>query len=50
MAKPLLVIGTRNYSSWSLRPWLLLRHLGIAFEERVLHFGSPEFAVEVARL
>lgn len=50
MAKPLLVIGTRNYSSWSLRPWLLLRHLGIAFEERVLHFGSPELAVEVARL
>ena len=50
MAKPLLVIGTRNYSSWSLRPWLLLRHLGIDFEERVLHFGSPEFAAEVARL
>lgn len=50
MSKPLLVIGTRNYSSWSLRPWLLLRHLGIAFEERVLHFGSPEFTSEIARL
>ena len=50
MAKPLLVMGTRNYSSWSLRPWLLLRHLGIEFEERVLHFGTPEFAAEVARL
>jgi glutathione S-transferase len=50
MLKPLLVIGTRNYSSWSLRPWLLLRHLGIAFEERVLHFGSAEFATEIARL
>ncbi len=50
MATPLLVMGTRNYSSWSLRPWLLLRHLGIAFEERVLHFGTPEFAAEVARL
>ena len=23
-----LVIGNRNYSSWSLRPWILLRHLG----------------------
>ncbi len=50
MAKPLLVMGTQNYSSWSLRPWLLLRHLGIQFEERVLHFGTPEFATEVARL
>lgn len=50
MAKPLLVMGTRNYSSWSLRPWLLLRHLDVAFEERVLHFGTPEFAAEVARL
>lgn len=50
MATPLLVMGTRNYSSWSLRPWLLLRHLGITFEERVLHFGTLEFAAEVARL
>ena len=29
-----LVVGTRNYSSWSMRPWLLLRHMGVAFEER----------------
>jgi glutathione S-transferase len=28
-----LVIGNKNYSTWSLRPWLLLRHHGIAFEE-----------------
>lgn len=28
-----LVIGNKNYSSWSLRPWLLLTHMGIAFEE-----------------
>lgn len=28
-----LVIGNRNYSSWSLRPWLLLRHLCLAFDE-----------------
>jgi glutathione S-transferase len=28
-----LVIGDRNYSSWSLRPWLILKHLGLAFEE-----------------
>ncbi|MBF8270854.1 MAG: glutathione S-transferase family protein [Gammaproteobacteria bacterium] len=28
-----LVIGNKNYSSWSLRPWLLLRQIGIGFEE-----------------
>lgn len=29
-----LYIGNKNYSSWSLRPWLLLRHCGIPFVER----------------
>lgn len=29
-----LYFGNRNYSSWSLRPWLLMTHFGIAFEER----------------
>jgi glutathione S-transferase len=29
-----LIVGTRNYSSWSMRPWLLMRHLGVAFVER----------------
>lgn len=28
-----LIFANRNYSSWSLRPWLVLRHFGIAFEE-----------------
>lgn len=28
-----LVIGSKNYSSWSLRPWLLLRHFNVPFEE-----------------
>jgi glutathione S-transferase len=28
-----LVIGNKNYSSWSLRPWLFLKHHGIPFEE-----------------
>ena len=31
-----LVIGNKNYSSWSLRPWLALRHVGIPFDERLL--------------
>ena len=33
-----LHIANRNYSSWSLRPWLLLRMLGIPFEERMVPF------------
>jgi len=45
-----LVIGTRNYSSWSLRPWLLLRQLGLPFAERQYHFDTPEFASEVPKL
>lgn len=32
-AAPTLVIGNKNYSSWSLRPWLLLTHFNIDFEE-----------------
>ncbi|HUA80894.1 MAG TPA: glutathione S-transferase family protein [Dyella sp.] len=33
-----LYIGNKNYSSWSLRPWVLLSELGIAFEEKVTPF------------
>ena len=40
-----LFIGNKNYSSWSMRPWLLMKHAGIAFEERALRLdwaeGSP---------
>jgi glutathione S-transferase len=35
-----LVIGNKNYSSWSLRPWVLLTHAGIPFEEVQLKFGD----------
>lgn len=35
MAQPVLHIGDKNYSSWSMRPWLALRHGGVAFEERL---------------
>lgn len=33
MNKPLLVIGNKNYSSWSLRAWLMLKHAGVDFDE-----------------
>lgn len=38
-----LVIGNKNYSSWSLRPWLLLRHFAVPFEEVRLPLETPEF-------
>jgi glutathione S-transferase len=44
-----LLIGNKNYSSWSLRPWLLLRQAGISFEEELLRFGTPDFAPRVKR-
>ena len=44
-----LVIGNRNYSSWSLRPWILLRHLGLEFAEVRLPLDTPEFAREIGR-
>jgi len=44
-----LVIGNKNYSSWSMRPWVLLRELGIPFEEKKLRFGSEEWAREIGR-
>ena len=33
-----LVIGNKNYSSWSMRPWVLMKHFGVAFEEIKLRF------------
>lgn len=47
-----LLIGNKNYSSWSMRPWVLMKQLGIPFEEVMLRFDfSPHstFRKEVAR-
>ncbi|UUZ74678.1 glutathione S-transferase family protein [Polaromonas sp. P1(28)-13] len=35
-----LYIGNKNYSSWSMRPWVLLKQVGIPFEEIKLRFDS----------
>jgi len=37
-----LVIGNKNYSSWSMRPWVLMRQLGLPFEEVKLRFDFSE--------
>lgn len=50
MSQPVLYIGNKNYSSWSLRPWLLLTHFGIDFAEHLLWLDTPEFAADVAKV
>jgi glutathione S-transferase len=37
-----LVIGNKNYSSWSLRPWIAMRHAGIRFDEEVVFLDKPD--------
>src|SRR3982750_4002703 len=46
----LLIMGNKNYSSWSLRPWILMKHLGIPFGERVFPLDTPEFSRDIAAL
>ena len=49
-----LVIGNKNYSSWSMRPWVLLKQAGIGFDEVKIRFDAftPDstFKTELARL
>ena len=35
-----LYIGNKNYSSWSMRPWVAMRQLGIAFDEVIVRFDG----------
>ena len=39
-----LIIGNKNYSSWSLRAWLMLKQAGVAFEEIRVPLDTPETA------
>ena len=46
-----LVIGNKSYSSWSMRPWMLLEQFRIPFEERVIPIymeGSKERILDVS--
>jgi len=44
----LLIIGNKNYSSWSFRPWIAMKAVGIGFEERVISLNDPEFKRAIA--
>lgn len=46
--KPKLIIGNKNYSSWSLRPWLLMSEAGIDFEEHRIVLDTPTTQQEIA--
>jgi glutathione S-transferase len=41
MAELTIYLGNKNYSSWSLRPWLVLKQIGIAFDEVVIPLYQP---------
>jgi glutathione S-transferase len=45
-----LVIGNKNYSSWSFRPWIAMQAAGIPFAERVISLGDPEFKPSLLKL
>jgi len=44
-----LVIGNKNYSSWSLRAWLLLKHAGLRFDEILIPLDRPETREQIDR-
>ncbi len=50
MTLPTLVIGNKNYSSWSLRAWLFLHASGVDFEERRVPLDTPTFKATMAEL
>lgn len=44
-----LILGNKNYSSWSLRPWIAMRHAGLDFEEEVIPLYEPGSSERVLR-
>jgi glutathione S-transferase len=45
----LLVIGNKRYSSWSLRPWVLMRHFGLPFEEKLVPLDQPTTSQDILK-
>jgi glutathione S-transferase len=44
-----LIVGNRNYSSWSLRPWLAMKHAGVAFNEVRVLLNRPDTKAQILR-
>jgi glutathione S-transferase len=49
MSELTLIVASKNYSSWSLRPYLALAHTGQPFREVVVALDEPTTAAEIAR-
>jgi glutathione S-transferase len=49
MSIPILVIGNKNYSSWSLRPWIAMKVLDIPFQELRIPLYGPGATEEILR-
>lgn len=45
-----LLLGTKSYSTWSLRPWLVLRRAGAEFAETVVELSTPEGRAQLAAI
>jgi glutathione S-transferase len=45
-----LVIGNKNYSSWSFRPWIAMKAAGVVFEETVISLEAKDFKARVLAL
>ena len=45
-----LIIGNKNYSSWSLRPWLAMKVAGIPFTETLISLDTPDFRAKISEL
>jgi glutathione S-transferase len=44
-----LIIGNKNYSSWSFRPWIAMKVAGIAFDEVVISLDAPDFKARLSK-
>jgi len=42
-----LIVGNKRFSSWSLRPWLLMKQYGIPFEEKLIPLDQPQTNREI---
>lgn len=49
MAGLFLLIGNRKYSSWSLRPWIVLKQAGLKFEEKVVRLQQPDTTAKIKK-
>ncbi len=45
-----LVIGNKNYSSWSFRPWIAMKAVDIPFDETVISLSAPDFKERLLKI